>query len=225
MHKLTRGKSPDVLEDFDPEKHDWDTHFKSKHKRKVWDELIEMQGYYCAYCECSLDMSDPEETHIEHFRQKGRTEYHHLTFEWTNLFGSCCHRERCGCHKDKSGISSEDIIKMDEEDPEKYFLFISTGAIHVRDGLSVVEKTRAELTLRAFNLNPRRGGVKNDRERVIKTHYYLFKEMIDMVNDVKEESDMDFLIEIRDAYIEKIVNRPFITAIKHVLVSNWETAI
>jgi uncharacterized protein (TIGR02646 family) len=224
MRLLIRGVKPAVLDEFNSEEHDWDANFKSQHKAQVWEKLFDMQGYRCAYCECSLDLSDPEEKHIEHFRQKGRVEYKRLTFEWTNLFGSCCHGNRCGRYKDKSGLSSEDIIKMDEEDPEIYFQFLSSGGIHIRDDLSAEQKRKAEITLNAFNLNPRRGEVKYERERIIKTHRYIIDEMLKMVNEVKSEADMGFLIEIRDEYIKKVSDRPFVTAIKHVLVSRWESS-
>ncbi|MFS7220899.1 retron Ec78 anti-phage system effector HNH endonuclease PtuB [Rahnella inusitata] len=222
MHKLNRGQKPVILDDFDHEVHNWNTHFKSHHKSLVWDKLLLMQGKRCAYCECTLDLSDPEETHIEHFRQKGKAEYKHLTFEWTNLFGSCCYGERCGRYKDKSGISSEEIIKMDEEDPDAYFQFMSTGSIRIKNDISEVEKVRATNTLKAFNLNPSRGGVKNDRKRIIDTHEFIIKEMLSCMDEFKDDADLELLIEIRDEYIEKIADRPFVTAIKHVLISRWE---
>ncbi|WBF43961.1 retron Ec78 anti-phage system effector HNH endonuclease PtuB [Serratia rubidaea] len=227
MHKLTRCDAPLVLNEFDHNIHNWDVHFKSRHKALVWEKIFEMQGHYCAYCECKLDSSDPKKTHLEHFRQKGKAEYRHLTFEWTNIFGSCCNGERCGRHKDKSNISSENIVKMDEEDPEDYFVFLSTGAVGIRDGLSPVEVERAENTLRAFNLNPSRGGVKNERERVIKTHDYMIKEMIGLMSELRDDGGLEFLIEIRDSYIERVASEkgPFVTAIKHVLISNWERAV
>nr|WP_275780867.1 retron system putative HNH endonuclease [Enterobacter hormaechei] len=48
-----------------------------------------MQGGFCAYCECRLNRK-----HVEHFRP--RKDFPALTFEWTNLFGSCGDTHKAG---------------------------------------------------------------------------------------------------------------------------------
>lgn len=225
MRRLKRGDAPPVLSEFDFNIHDWDNNIKPKHRALIWPSLFSMQGYRCAYCECSISATDPDDKHIEHFRQKGNHRYKHLSFEWTNLFGSCNVRSRCGRYKDKSGISPEDIIKMDEEDPEKFFTFLSTGGISVNEGLSIEDKDRADKTLEAFVLNPKKGGVKYERKRVIDSHQYLFNEFEGILEAFRQLDDGEDYSELLEQalleYKDKIKDQPFATAIKHVLLRNW----
>lgn len=225
MRFLKRGEAPQVLSDFDYTIHNWDDHIKPRHRALIWTSLFTMQGERCAYCECSIKKDDPDDKHIEHFRQKGNVLYKHLTFDWSNLFGSCNDGSRCGRFKDKSGVSSEDIIKMDEEDPERFFTFLSNGGVVIKEGLSDAEVRRAEMTLQAFVLNPRRGGVRYERQRVISSHKYLIDEFESILNEFYNLDDgvdySDLLAESLEEYKEKISGQPFTTAIKHVLMRNW----
>lgn len=226
MRLLYRGVAPTVLSKFNHNIHDWDNHVNSKDKALIWLDIFSMQGFRCAYCECSIDINDPDDKHIEHFRQKGKPIYKHLTFDWGNLFGSCNDGSRCGRHKDKSGVSSEDIIKMDEEDPEKFFTFLSSGGIAIKEGLSDAEVRRAECTLQAFVLNPRRGGVKYERQRIINSHKYLIDEFESILNEFYNLDDgvdySDLLKQSLEEYKDQIKDQPFTTAIKHVLMRNWK---
>jgi len=226
MHKLTRPlDAPAILGEFGYPEHNWDDDFKSKHKQEVWEKLYEMQGFRCAYCEKYLDPEKKKERHIEHFKRKGLPEYKHLMFEWTNLFGSCCVSDRCGKIKDKHEYNVTDLIKMDEEDPEKFFTFVSTGRVEINQNLSENDKKRAKETLRVFNLDPKRNGVRNERERYINSHKHMIDEMRNLILEFKDDEALDFLEEILNDYYKKIKGIPFETVIKHVLFSNWKSSI
>lgn len=226
MRRLFRGEAPQVLSQFDYTVHNWDDHVSSKHTKHIWPSIFLMQGFRCAYCECSISEIDPDDKHIEHFRQKGNGVYKHLTFDWNNLFGSCNDGSRCGRHKDKSGISPEDIIKMDEEDPERFFTFHSSGGVTINEGLTKAEQDRAKNTLQAFVLNPKRGGVKYERQRIIESHRYIFDEFEDILNYFYNLNDgidySDFLMQSLEEYKDKIKDQPFATAMKHVLMRNFK---
>ncbi|EMQ2082231.1 retron Ec78 anti-phage system effector HNH endonuclease PtuB [Yersinia enterocolitica] len=225
MHKLNRSPdTPAILDMFDHTIHTWDD-FSTENKKAVWVKLYEMQGNRCAYCEKTINPEDKDDRHIEHFRRKGVEQYQHLTFEWTNLFGSCCVRDRCGIFKDKQKYEEHNLIKMDDEDPEKFFTFLSTGKISINDNLSAADREKAQVTLRVFNLNPDRNGIKTERLRMIASHEYLVREMIKLINELTSERDMDLLNYVLDEYLEKISGQPFETAIKHILIANFKSSI
>lgn len=225
MRKLERPKAPKVLSEFDFNLHTWDD-FKPKHKRIVWESLFEMQGEKCAYCENSIDPNKDGDKHIEHFLRKGL--HKELTFNWDNLFGSCCIGECCGKYKDKQKYSEDDLIKMDIEDPEKYFIFTSSGSIIVRDNLSENDKKRASETLRVFHLNPRRGGLRAQRANIISSHKYMADAMISFMVDIKKDiqdgnEKEELLLLALDEYMENVKKLPFSTALKHYLHDVWST--
>lgn len=78
MKELARLESPEILDQYTAGQNDW----MEIDQSAVWPKLTEMQGEFCAYCECRLNRR-----HIEHFRPRGK--FPALTFIWSNLFGSC----------------------------------------------------------------------------------------------------------------------------------------
>ncbi|GAK29469.1 retron Ec78 anti-phage system effector HNH endonuclease PtuB [Serratia liquefaciens] len=150
MKKLTRPETPECLNQLIAGRDNW----RLANKNELWHALNEMQHGFCAYCECRLNRK-----HIEHFRT--RNGYVNLTFNWTNLFGSCGDTSqkggwaRCGIYKDNGagGYNPENLIKPDEEDPSAFLHFFTTGAVRPRVGLTADEHFKATETLRVFNLN------------------------------------------------------------------------
>ncbi|HHQ6598162.1 TPA: retron Ec78 anti-phage system effector HNH endonuclease PtuB [Serratia fonticola] len=217
MHLLTRGEAPGILSEFDHKTQDWDC-VKSKQKDEIWVELVKMQGKRCAYCEAKIAKGT---RHIEHFKRKGI--HRELTFEWQNLFGSCMRADGCGFYKDEQKYNEIHLIKMDEDNPENYFVFLMSGKIKIKEDLSPQDKIRAEETLRVFNLSPDRSPLVHQRAEAIKAQRYLSEGMLKAMTELweMEESD-ECLAVLKDTLVEhldKIKGLPFETAIKHHFIS------
>lgn len=216
MKFLVRNPNgPLVLADFDYNIHDWKA-FKKRHKKLVWVGLVEMQGKRCAYCERKVDIHNSDDKHIEHFLRRCR--HRHLTFEWSNLFGSCAESNHCGFYKDEQDYEEQDLIKADEDNPEHYFHFAINGNMDIRDGLSRVEQRKAEVTIRVFNLNGEKGGVKTERINAIEETWSLISKIISTAEEFIEEGLYDDSIrsELRDEYYKEVDPRPFSTALRDV---------
>jgi uncharacterized protein (TIGR02646 family) len=169
-----------------------------------------MQGRRCGYCEA--DISNGQK-HIEHFRQKGLDPT--VTFLWSNLFGSCNREDSCGKHKDNrcDAYSSEDLIKPDVEDPERFFLFVSDGTIAVRQGLNVQDRHRATETLRIFNLDAKHGPLRRMRQQAAAGYLQTNEELCALSAEYPPE-EWQFLL---DRELAATAHLPFATTIKHAL--------
>ena len=187
MKKLDRGlaQKPAFLSKFSYEKKTWDN-VSSKRKKRIWQELYKFQDIFCAYCELPAERDGIYKGHVEHFYHKGYKKgegflYKSLTFEWNNLFGCCASHSHCGHFKDQvpannNGYSREYnpnfLIKPDIDDPEKYLLFLDSGIIEPRSGVSGKYQYIAKETIKALNLDcpklrtSRRNQIKKYRERL-----------------------------------------------------------
>jgi uncharacterized protein (TIGR02646 family) len=144
----------------------------------IWAELEAMQKSYCAYCEAKLK----SDRHIDHFVARdyfggALVNGQKLTFEWSNLFGSCGHNDCCAHYKDDannpySSYNPTQLIKPDEEDPWNFLVFADSGFTEPREGLSASDYQRAKLTINVFNLNLARHVVqRKNYYKSIKHHH------------------------------------------------------
>lgn len=221
MKYLSRqAPGPLVLSKYDFTKDDWDS-LPSKDKKEIWEEIIKMQGKLCAYCEKKIDHhrkpgNKKIERHIEHFYRRENNKS--LTFEWSNLFGSCGELQRCGFYKDKQKYDDAELIKADERNPDDFFRFFESGDVQIKSGLDKQDHKMAEVTLRVFNLNPSTGGVKAERRRAIKSSMTLITELVgyasELINSKCKVEDVRCMIS--EEFNEKVQDRCFTTAIKHV---------
>lgn len=222
MKLLLRSASPAVLSEYDYRTHTWEK-FPTKDKDKIWVELNKMQGERCAYCQARVKKGG---RHIEHFRQ--RRIHQNLTFQWTNLFGSCLRTDGCGIYKDKQTYQDCNLIKFDEEDPELYFQFTFTGRVKVRPNLSRLALEKAEETLRILNLNPIQSPLIYDRASAIRAQVHLSDAMINTMSEFIEDDDIvtedcsDIFLDILKEHLKAIQGFPFETAIKHHFISRFE---
>ncbi|WP_227136347.1 retron Ec78 anti-phage system effector HNH endonuclease PtuB [Kosakonia radicincitans] len=209
MHKLSRGIPPKSLALYNYKTQKWDDYILVEaNKRDVWDGLFHMQGYRCAYCECELLTF--YKGHVEHFVQKGR--FPQYTFDWNNLFGSCRRSDGCGFYKDNQSYRQGDILKVDEDDPDDFFDFLSDGSIVVKDNLTISAAHRARETLRVFNLDAEHGALRQQRATAIK----LYSHIINELNDYFEAYGADeTFLELLDENLTGIEGVPFQTAIRH----------
>jgi len=213
MHKLERPKAPDCLEDFQHGRNNW-SYVSHNDKEVIWQQLDVMQQKRCAYCENTLqDKKGNRKAHIEHLRQRNR--YPQGTFQWDNLFGSCNRNNSCGNYKDRLPLYNHaDIIKMDIEDPEHFFLFVSDGTIVIRSELSEQDKDRAQETLRVFNLDSMNGSLRHMRKIAIQGYLQTAEELLQLATEFDREEWYPLLQE----EINKTKHLPFSTAIKHILI-------
>ena len=209
MHKLNRGEVPSCLDRHHRTSgNDWQK-VSPEDKTKIWKALQAMQLTRCAYCESKI--TAPKQ-HIEHFRPRSR--FLQETFAWSNIFGSCNAQEHCGKHKDnKQHVQSyqpADLIKPDQEDPEKLLLFIIDGTVASRHNLAPEDKHRAEETIRVFNLNA--ASLKNQRRQAVQGY-------LSLADEQSELSDADWCEYITDE-LKEVARQAFVTAIRHMLLKS-----
>ncbi|MDM8547202.1 retron Ec78 anti-phage system effector HNH endonuclease PtuB [Candidatus Venteria ishoeyi] len=208
MHKLDRPRSPTCLGQYQHGRDNWGS-VSHDHKSDIWLKLDEMQQHRCAYCEAEIK-TDRANSHIEHLRQ--RCSYPQGTFLWRNIFGSCNRQDSCGKYKDAlPPYNYQDLIKMDEEDPERFLEFLPDGSITPAKGLNPNDKHRAQETIRIFHLN---GSLRQIRETAVKGYLQTAEELASLAAEFDEA---DWLPLLQDE-LDSIKNLPFSTAIKHVLL-------
>lgn len=208
MHKLQRGPAPACLSRYRHGANNWND-LTADDRKELWQNLDDMQGQRCAYCEGELRA---DKRHIEHFRQKGRDPK--VTFLWSNLFGSCNRFENCGKYKDElPPYTPTDLIKPDDEDPEHFFVFVSDGSVAVRAGLTAAETRRANETIRIFNLN---GVLRAMRRSAIASYVDQGLEVMQMV--ASGELTPDECKKLYEDELTAIESLPFSTAIRHTLM-------
>jgi uncharacterized protein (TIGR02646 family) len=164
----------------------------------IWTELEAMQKSYCAYCEAKLK----SDRHIDHFVARDYfggdlANGQKLTFEWSNLFGSCGHKDCCAHYKDDadnpySSYNPTQLIKPDEDDPWNFLVFADSGFAEPREELSDSDYQRARLTINVFNLNHTRHVVQRKNFfKSLKDHYeeLLFDLGLENYNDTFETDE------------------------------------
>lgn len=150
--------------------------------------LEKEQSNQCAYTELPLEY-EKDNSHIDHLKQKDSAFFPELTVEWWNLFVSCNSDDFGGKYKDgkylkgKTKADNALIINPALENPNEYFELTNWGELTVKGDLQGVARTKAEETIKAFNLNHTS---LQDRRR----------EMIQSVKDYKNGSlDSELIIE------------------------------
>jgi uncharacterized protein (TIGR02646 family) len=206
MHKLHRGEVPSCLKRHHRiSGNDWQQ-VSPEDRTEIWQALQDMQLGRCAYCESKI--TAPEQ-HIEHFCPRSR--FAQETFAWPNLFGSCNAQEHCGKYKDnKQHVQSykpADLIKPDEENPEKLLLFVIDGTVAIRCDLPPEDQHRASETIRVFNLNA--ASLKNQRRQAVQGY-------LNFAEDQFALSDTEWR-EYIDDELQRAAREAFITAIRHIL--------
>jgi uncharacterized protein (TIGR02646 family) len=207
MHKLHRGEAPSCLKwHHRTSGNDWQK-VSSEDRTEIWKALQVMQFDRCAYCESKI--TAPKQ-HIEHFFS--RSHFSQETFAWSNLFGSCNDQEHCGKHKDNrqqvQSYKPTDLIKPDEEDPEKLLLFVVDGTLSIRHDLAPKDQHRAAETIRVFNLNA--ASLKNRRWQAIQGY-------LSLTEGQSELSDAEWR-EYIDDELKEAAGQAFVTAIRHMLM-------
>jgi len=191
MHRLSQGIPPVKLDKIKTKFHnDYELFLKQdKHEHDLLCEsLYENQGHYCAYCETVIH--SVTNGHLEHLER--RRDNPKRSFDWTNMFFSCCHEDSCGKFKDDSKpnivFNIGDIIDPHTEDPQDFFAYDMQGHIFPKSGLPDSEKRRAEETIRVFNLNSSVRLVNIRRNAAISA--------CPMLQDVTTEEEIDVFLSV-----------------------------
>lgn len=212
MKKLTRGNAPACLSHFQHGRDNWND-VGTEQKAAIWEGLFAMQGHRCAYCECNIENCD---RHIEHFIQKGRVPAE--TFNWANLFGSCCISGTCGSLKDRVGTYNHaHVIKPDIDDPDDFLLFVSDGTIQPLEGLTAGQEERANTTLRVLGLHHKNGQLRNMRRLEVQGHIQTAEFLAEFAA-ADPKNEFGWREELR-VELSKVADLPFSTAIRHMFRS------
>ncbi|MCY2968272.1 MAG: TIGR02646 family protein [Planctomycetota bacterium] len=211
MHRLDRSAvlAPKCLDSYRHGANTW-SDVTEEHRQQIRGQLEQLQGRRCAYCEASLDQLGQ---HIEHFRR--RSQFPRLTFEWTNLLWSCDSSQHCGHYKDQGAgpYDPDELIDPCVDDPDRYFQFHSDGSIRLRLGLKPHEKSRAEESLRVYNLDSTRGPLRHMRMSMCAGYVQIGAELADFAQNVGPDEWRQYL-ELELASTREL---PFCTAIRHTL--------
>lgn len=212
MHKLTKPAPPPCLATYSYKIHTW-KELSAADRTQIWNDLQALQGQRCAYCEVVIGGNSG---HIEHFRQRnGNGGYPQGTFAWGNMFASCNHVDSCGKHKDSCGrYNHNDLIKMDVEDPDHFFRFVSDGTIALEKNLNAQEIQRAAETLRIFNLDAQNGRLRQMRKVAVSGHIQTLESLAACEKDFTAEEMADFIND----EIANTAHLPHVTVIRHLFL-------
>ena len=120
----------------------------------ILPELEAMTQGHCAFCD-AFPFDDKSMEPIEHFRPKSNPMFHHLAFEWTNLYYAC---DRCQSSKNSQWV--DELLAPDESGYEfsDFFCYeLTTGELMPNPVATEERQNRARETIRVFDLdNPKR---------------------------------------------------------------------
>lgn len=129
------------------------------------------------------------------------------------MFLACESQEHCGHFKDRKGAVYDpaQLIKPDEDDPQHYLYFHSSGEVRARAGLTGDEVVRANETIRVFGLADR--SLAGARAKAV----FFYKDQV--ASELDEVASWP--AEDRRAYLEQEVERtrydPYASTIRDFL--------
>lgn len=139
MKQIIKNQEPEDFQDWkllanDDWQPSW-TGMPGDIKRSLHHSLIAEQGGICCYCGRRIDAG---ESHIEHFRPRGRNSFPDLEIVYTNLLASCQREVKPGaplhCGKKKGKWFNEQLtLSPLDAESEHHFRFGSNGPIMPQD--------------------------------------------------------------------------------------------
>jgi uncharacterized protein (TIGR02646 family) len=148
--------------------------------------LLEEQNMLCAYCNQEIE-SDDTCSNTDHFKKRDWCARE--TLEYRNLLVSCKNEFHCENIKDNFKFTHcsefDKIVNPVIENPDDFFDYGIDGDILVKDGLSNIDKEKAEFTIKVFALN--NSSLKIDRAKIgnsLSFYYDLDFEIDDILNDI-----------------------------------------
>jgi uncharacterized protein (TIGR02646 family) len=116
----------------------------------ILPHLHEMTQGHCAFCD-AFPLNDRSNTPIEHFKPKSEPEFHHLAYDWENLY-YCCEF----CQTSKLEQWNELLLRPDESGYQfdSYFMFdFTTGELKPNCGAETHLQNRARVTIELYGLD------------------------------------------------------------------------
>jgi len=126
------------------------SNLQNPEKKKVFESLLDEQGYICCYCERELKNND---YHIEHFKPKDKNKFPKFQLDYNNLLCSCQRNTNHGaplhCGNSKGNwFNDELLISPLDSDCESKFIYTGDGHIKPSDkNVSSVVTTIKKLQL------------------------------------------------------------------------------
>lgn len=102
------------------------------------DDLIDVLGNYCSYCESPPFMPD-----IEHKDPKSNLKYEHLALVWDNFLLACGY---CNSLKGTKDTGARQVLFPDDKNTAWAFHYLPGGFIRVNPSLGLAEQTAAQDT-------------------------------------------------------------------------------
>ncbi len=139
------------------------TEYVSQHHPTKWEDAKDVshlwREYILEYEQHRLSgyTEEPvrlDSSHIDHFRKQSL--FNALVFDWNNYIVDSNNETYGAKHKDRAVRTREEnekLINPAAEDASRFFKYELNGRIEVAEGLSDEDRTRAEYTMEAFNLN------------------------------------------------------------------------
>ena len=138
MKRIEKRPEPEAFEEWKSKEAvagllHWDA-MPSTARSALKRSLLEEQGYICCYCEQRVFEND---SHIEHFRPRSKSEYADIEFDYSNLHASCQQQLQKGepihCGHLKDGWFEEGkLVCPLGADCEQRFMFTGNGEIFPR---------------------------------------------------------------------------------------------
>lgn len=92
------------------------------------DDLIEMLGSYCSYCERRTSLP-----HVEHKEPKNLAQYEHRALDWSNFLLAC---EYCNPLKTDKDVRARPVLFPDEKNTAWAFEYLPSGFVRINPDLT-----------------------------------------------------------------------------------------
>ncbi len=144
LGKFVRQENPQKFEEIHDSKH-----FPGLYKECI-EHLRTEQENLSGYTEKPLKSG----VHVDHFRKQALFNTQDMVFDWENMIADE-HNSGYGADYKDGRVTRADYEKLINPvlvDPHHYLTYLDEGVIKPVDGLSAIEREKAEKTIEIFNL-------------------------------------------------------------------------
>jgi len=156
MKHITKNHEPESFTNWKNLKNDdWQptySNLQNPEKEKVFESLLDEQGYICCYCERELKNQN---YHIEHFKPKDKNKFPELQLDYDNFLCSCQrntkHRVRLHCGNSKDNWFDDRLLVSPlDSNCEAKFIYTADGHIKPSDSndssaVTTIEKLKLDI--------------------------------------------------------------------------------
>lgn len=141
--------------------------FVRQENPQKFEEIHDSRHFPCLYEECIEQLRTEQENlsgytekplksgvHVDHFRKQALFNTQAMVFGWENMIADEHNPGYGADYKDKrvTRAEYERLINPVLEDPHHYLTYLDEGIIKPVDGLTAIEREKAEKTIEIFNL-------------------------------------------------------------------------